>query len=116
MTGRRVASVDRADAVQRAFRTLWQGIGVDALYAVGAGLSVLLLGGTDVLSAAFWVAAGVLVLKSFLTALASYLQRLRAAPKPLPEPPMPEPDPLLSTDYHAAVARDRQAIYPDDGK
>lgn len=73
----------KADALQRAFRTLWQGFGVDALMAVGAGLVVLLSGGLDVLSGAFWVALGVLILKSFLTALASYLQRLKSAPKPV---------------------------------
>ena len=110
MTGRRVATVDRADAVQRALRTLWQGFGVDALVSIGAGL-VLLLDGGDVLSPVFWAAVGILVIKSVLVALASYLQRLRSAPKPLPEP-----DPLLTADYHEAVRSDREAIYPDDGK
>ena len=73
----------KADALQRALRTLWQGFGVDALIAIGAGLAVLLTGGLDVLSGAFWTALGVLVVKSFLTALASYLQRLNKEPKPL---------------------------------
>ncbi|MFB9164147.1 hypothetical protein [Arthrobacter psychrochitiniphilus] len=45
---------------------------------------------------------------------ASYLQRLRKAPKPLPDTPLPEPGPLTDQ-YHEAVARDREAIYPDDG-
>lgn len=115
MTGQRVATVDRADAVQRAFRTLRQGFGTDALIAIGAGL-VLLLDGGDVLSPVFWGAVGVLIIKSVLVALASYLQRLRKAPKPLPEPPAPEPDPALAADYHKAVDRDRQAIYGNDGK
>ncbi len=73
MSGQRVAVSAKADALQRALRTLWQGVAIDALYAVGAGLVVLLSGGPDVLSGAFWAAGGVLVLKSFLTALASFL-------------------------------------------
>ena len=73
----------KADALQRALRTLWLGFGVDALIAIGAGLAVLLTGGLHVLSGAFWTALGVLVVKSFLTALASYLQRLNKEPKPL---------------------------------
>ncbi|WP_104086577.1 hypothetical protein [Arthrobacter sp. GMC3] len=115
MTGRRVASVDHADAWQRALRTLWQGFGTDALIAIGAGL-VLLLDGGDVTSPLFWAAVGVLIIKSILVALASYLQRLRKAPNPLPEPPLPEPDPPLTSDYREAVSRDRQSIYGDDGK
>ncbi|AIX99756.1 hypothetical protein ART_0158 [Arthrobacter sp. PAMC 25486] len=115
MTGQRVATLDKADAVQRAFRTLWQGFGFDAVAAIGAGL-LLLLDGGDVLSPVFWAAVGVLVVKSVLVAFASYLQRLRKAPKPLPEPPLPEPDPALTADYHKAVDRDRQAIYGVDGK
>ena len=97
MTGRRVATVDKADAVQRAFRTLWQGFGTDALIAIGAGL-VLLLDGGDVLSPVFWGGVGVLIIKSVLVALASYLQRLRAAPKPIEAPT----DPNLTDDWHDA--------------
>ncbi|ALV45841.1 hypothetical protein MB46_10450 [Arthrobacter alpinus] len=115
MTGRRVLTVDKADALQRAFRTLWQGFGTDALIAIGAGL-VLLVNTGDVTSGVFWGGVGVLVIKSVLVALASYLQRLGKAPAPLPVAPLPEPDPLLTDQYHEAVARDRQAIYPDDGK
>lgn len=111
MTGRRVATVDRADAVQRALRTLWQGFGTDALIAIGVGL-VLLLDGGDVLSPVFWGGVGVLIIKSVLVALASYLQRLRAAPKPLEAPT----DPALFDEYHEAARRDREVIYPDDGK
>jgi hypothetical protein len=58
-------------------RTLWQGLIVDALAAVGLGLTLLLATG-DITSPAFWSAFGVLVGKSFLTALASYLTRLKA--------------------------------------
>lgn len=116
MTGKRAATtVDKADALQRAVRTLWQGFGVDAAGAIGVGL-VLLLSTGDVLSPIFWGAVGVLVLKSLLMSLAAYLQRLRKAPAALPEPPLPEPDPLLTTDYRAAVNRDRETIYGEDGK
>lgn len=91
-----VTATDRADALQRAFRTLWQGFGVDAVGAIGVGL-LLLLNGGDVLSGAFWAAVGVLVIKSVLVALASYLQRLRKAPEAAETPA----DPNL-TDWHEA--------------
>jgi hypothetical protein len=57
-------------------RTLWQGFIVDALVAIGLGLAVLLSTG-DLMSPAFWGAVGLLVGKSFLTALASWLTRLK---------------------------------------
>lgn len=84
--------------MQRALRTLWQGFGVDALVSIGAGL-VLLLDGGDVLSPVFWGAVVVLIIKSVLVALASYLQRLRAAPKPITAPA----DPALTDEYHEAT-------------
>jgi len=84
----------KADALQRALRTLWQGFGVDALIAIGVGLTLLLDGG-DVLSPVFWGGVGVLVIKSALVSLASYLARLRKAPAPLPA------DPNLTDEYHA---------------
>ena len=80
-----MASNAKADALQRALRTLWQGFGVDALIAIGAGL-LLLLDGGDVLSGVFWAGLGVLILKSVLTSAASYLVRLRKAPAPLTDP------------------------------
>lgn len=64
-------------------RTLWQGFAVDALAAIGLGL-VVLLGDGDITSPAFWSAVGILVGKSFLTSLASYLTRLKPV---LPEAP-----------------------------
>lgn len=85
MTGRRVASTStKADALQRALRTLWQGFGVDALIAIGVGLTLLLDTG-DVVSPVFWAGLGVLIVKSVLVSLASYLARLRKAPALLPE-------------------------------
>lgn len=61
-------------------RTLWQGFIVDALVAIGLGLSVL-LGTGDITSPAFWTAVGILVGKSFLTAIASWLTRFKPAPE-----------------------------------
>lgn len=57
-------------------RTLWQGFIVDALIAIGLGLSVLVATG-DLTSPAFWTAVGLLVGKSFLTSIASWLTRLK---------------------------------------
>lgn len=57
-------------------RTLWQGFMVDALVAIGLGLAVLMSDG-DITSPAFWGAVGVLVGKSFLTSIASWLTRLK---------------------------------------
>ena len=58
-------------------RTLWQGFIVDALIATGLGLTALVSDG-DISSPAFWGAVGVLVGKSFLTSVASWLTRLKA--------------------------------------
>jgi hypothetical protein len=57
-------------------RTLWQGFIVDALVAIGAGLMILLATG-DLTSPVFWTSLGLLVGKSLLTALASWLTRLK---------------------------------------
>lgn len=57
-------------------RTLWQGFIIDALAAIGLGLGTLLATG-DLLSPVFWTALGLLVAKSFLTSIASWLTRLR---------------------------------------
>jgi hypothetical protein len=73
-------SLIHADAVNRGLRTLWTGFGVDAATAIGAGV-LLLVNEVDVNSELFWTSAGVLVLKSVVTALASYLVRLKVAPK-----------------------------------
>ncbi|HSU47262.1 MAG TPA: hypothetical protein VLJ40_10145 [Arthrobacter sp.] len=59
-------------------RTLWQGFIVDALAAIGLGLTTLLATG-DLTSPAFWSAVGLLVGKSVLTSIASWLTRLKPA-------------------------------------
>lgn len=57
-------------------RTLWQGFIVDALVAIGLGLSVLLSDG-DITSPTFWSAVGILVGKSLLTSVASWMTRFK---------------------------------------
>ena len=71
----------KLDALNRALRTLYVGFGIDALALIGAGL-LELLNTVDVSAEAFWVALGVLVVKSVLSALGSYLLRLKVAPRP----------------------------------
>lgn len=73
------ASPTRADAFNRAVRTLWTGFGVDAAATIGAGTLTLLNGG-DVTSPIFWTAVGALAAKSIVTAIASYMVRLKFTP------------------------------------
>jgi hypothetical protein len=68
-----------SDALNRAWRSFQQNILIDAMVAVGAGLTIL-IGEADVTSATFWSAVGVLVLKSVLVSTASYLHRLKSDP------------------------------------
>lgn len=69
------------DALVRAWRTFYTAVGLDILVLIGAGLSSMLDSGVDVTSGAFWVAAGVLVLKSVLTGIGTFLLRLRVTPR-----------------------------------
>ena len=68
------------DALDRAWRTMWQGFLVDALVATGAGMIVMLETG-DLTSPVFWSAVGLMVGKSFAMSLASFLARLKVDPK-----------------------------------
>ena len=68
------------DAVERALRTLWQGVGVDAAIAIGAG-TLILVNETPVNSGLFWSSLGIMVTKSVIVAAASYLARLKITPK-----------------------------------
>ena len=70
-----------ADALNRAWRTLYTGFILDALVLIGGGLTSLLTD-TSITSRAFWIAFGILVGKSLLTSLGSYLLRLKVTPKP----------------------------------
>lgn len=78
----------RSDARQRAMNTLWQGFGVDAAATIGLGLTEL-VGSADVSTTFFWSALGILILKSLLTSLATYLVRLKrpAVSDPVPATP-----------------------------
>lgn len=76
------ASLKHADAKQRSIRTLLQGLTVDVLVAAGA-VTVAVVAtwdGDDVLALASWVALGAAVAKSALTAVASYVARLKVPP------------------------------------
>ena len=85
----------RNDAKNRAIRTLYQGLFLDVLIAVGASLSAWLA--TDpTFEKAAWVALGVAVTKSVLQAVAAWLMRLKldqsSFPTPLPPSDPGEPD------------------------
>lgn len=70
----------KADALERAARTLWTNVGVDAAVASGAGV-LLLLDGGDPTSPVFWGAVGALVIRSIVTSVATYFARLKVTPK-----------------------------------
>jgi hypothetical protein len=70
----------KADALNRAVRTLWQGFGFDAVAAIGAG-TLILANDIPVESALFWQSFGALALKSVVVSAASYMARLKLAPK-----------------------------------
>lgn len=70
------------DALDRAWRTMWQGFILDGLTVAGAGLVVLVKDG-DLTSPVFWSAAGLMVAKSLAMSLASFLARLKVDPKQL---------------------------------
>lgn len=68
------------DALDRAWRTLWQGFILDGLAAAGTGLVVLLADG-DLTSPLFWGTVGLLFAKSLAMSFASFLARMKVAPK-----------------------------------
>jgi hypothetical protein len=74
-----IARTVKLDAVNRAWRTFYVAIGFDAALLIGAGLTDL-LSTADVTSQAFWIAFGIVVVKSVLISFASYLLRLKKAP------------------------------------
>jgi high-affinity Fe2+/Pb2+ permease len=75
----------KLDALNRFWRTLYTAFGADAALLIGAGL-LTLLDKVDISSTEFWIGLGLLVVKSVLTALGSYLLRLKKAPRVDPEP------------------------------
>lgn len=69
----------QADAVNRSRRTLTQGLLVDVAIAVATGL-LLWLPDADLSSRDAWIVLGTALAKSVLTAVASYVMRLKVAP------------------------------------
>jgi len=69
----------RADAADRGWRTLIQGLAIDVLVAVAAVLLVW-LPDADISKVEAWIVLGTAVAKSVLTAVASYVMRLKVAP------------------------------------
>ena len=69
-----------ADATARSFRTFFQGIAVDGLIAVSLVL-LAWLPDADLSSREAWAVLGISVAKTLLTAVASYVSRLKVPPK-----------------------------------
>lgn len=70
----------KAAATERATRTLWQGLGIDVAIAVAAAL-LAWLPDADVLDGAAWLILGTILIKTVLQAVASYVMRLKLAPR-----------------------------------
>lgn len=75
-------SATKSDARERSLRTLLQGLAIDVLVAIGVAVTAVLvtIPDAELVGVAAWVAIGVAVLKSALTAVASYLTRLALPP------------------------------------
>ena len=80
--------LDRADARQRAGRTLVQSLAVDLALTLAVTIATALLPilttaeAADFLTPALWIAVAAAVAKSGMVALVSWLARLNAAPPP----------------------------------
>lgn len=87
-----------ADARNRSWRTFLQGLIFDLLAGLAAAIAVL--AGADPFVKETWVAFGILVLKTFVSAGISYLMRLRATPTVRTKGPevalMPLPRPVVN--------------------
>ena len=70
----------RTDAQSRAGRTLIQGLAVDVAVAIAAAL-LLWLPDADLSSREAWIVLGTSLAKTVLTAVASYVMRLKVAPE-----------------------------------
>lgn len=66
-------------AVERATRTLWQGLGIDVAVAIAAAL-LAWLPDADVLNGSAWLLLATVLLKTVLQAIAAYVMRLKVAP------------------------------------
>ncbi len=70
----------QADATERGKRTFVQGLAVDVLFAIATTL-LLWLPDADLSSREAWLVIGTALLKTALTAAASYVMRLKVAPQ-----------------------------------
>lgn len=70
----------KADATERGKRTFIQGLAVDVVLAIAAALLVW-LPDADVSSREAWLVLGAALVKTVLTAAASYVMRLKVAPQ-----------------------------------
>jgi hypothetical protein len=92
-----------ADAKSRSWRTLVQGLVIDVFFAIVAATAMLT--GNDPFVKETWIAFGVLLLKSVLSAVVSYFMRLKVTPT-IRTPGekmamMPVPRPMISEDRSA---------------
>lgn len=78
-TPQREAAATRAAAGERGKRALWQGLGLDVITAVAVAL-LMWLPDADLSSRAAWVLLGYGLLRTVLTAAASYVMRLKVQP------------------------------------
>lgn len=69
----------RTDATDRAWRTLVQGLAIDIGVATAAALLVW-LPDADISSAEAWIVLGTTLAKTVLTAVASFVMRLKVDP------------------------------------
>lgn len=95
-----------ADARNRSWRTFLQGLIFDLLAGLAAAIAVL--SGADPFVKETWVAFGVLLLKSFVSAGISYLMRLRATPTIRTKGPevalMPLPRPVINEETNERIS------------
>lgn len=82
------------DALDRAWRTLYSLVGVDVLLLLGNGLTQL-LNDNDPMGGQFWWLLLVLVIKTLLGAVASFLLRYARQPKVTGTEVTPVPLPIV---------------------
>lgn len=76
------------DALDRAWRTFYGAVGADLLLALALGLQQLMAEG-DPFTLAFWAGVGILLVKSLITAVISFMLRYAKDPKvPTADPPV----------------------------
>ena len=79
----------RLDAQNRGVRSLYQGLVIDLLVAVGVALAMW-LPDADLATGTAWLILGTAVVKSALQALAAFLMRLKLDGSAIPTPLPPE--------------------------